>query len=449
MVNGRYRIVGEVGRGGMGVVWLAEDQTMGRRVAIKELVPPHGTDPRERPNLEERVLREARTAGRLNDPAIVTVYDVVQEGGATFIVMELIDAPTLTEIVRQDGPVPSDKVLAIADQVLSALEAAHAAGVVHRDVKPSNVMVAPNGRVKLTDFGIAQSIEDPKLTRSGVLLGSPTYISPERLRGEDALPASDLWALGATLFFAVEGRSAYERPTTAASIQAVLNERAEIRQASGPLAELITGLLDNDPKTRIDAQRARRLIEEAKHRSGPATGPVVPPTRALPVQRRDRRGLAIGAAAVVLAGTVVAILALTGVFSPKTKTDPPAQANPMQETRTYGPDGDITRDLRAGDCYNGTDLAERAEDCGQEHDAEIFEHVSYQDLQDYPDFMVSDAESACAARFERLSVENKNSVLRFRTLVPTQAAWDGAQREALCVVTAADGGKLTGPVAGN
>ncbi|RSM83992.1 serine/threonine protein kinase [Kibdelosporangium aridum] len=429
----------------MGIVWLAEDQTMGRRVAIKELVPPHGTDPRDRPVLEERVLREARTAGRLSDPGIVTVHDVVHQDGATFIVMELIDAPTLSEVVRQGGPLPVDQVLKIAEQLLSALETAHAAGVVHRDVKPSNVMIGPNGRVRLTDFGIAQSIEDPRLTKSGTLMGSPTYISPERLHGEEAVPASDLWALGATLFFAAEGYGAYERSTTAASIAAVLTERAEVREAHGPLKELIMGLLEPDPKVRLNAAQARRLIDRARRGSNPDTTPAVPLTRALPVERKSRRALAIGAIVVVLLTATTLVLALTGVFSPK--TNPPA-ANPMQDTKSYGPDGDITRDLQDGSCYNGADLAEQVEDCDQEHDAEIFEHISYADLAEYPDYMDTDAPSACAGRFEELTVENRDSVLRFRTLVPTRAAWDGAQKEALCVVTKADGGKLTGAVAG-
>ncbi|SMD11033.1 serine/threonine-protein kinase [Kibdelosporangium aridum] len=444
-VNGRYQVVRELGRGGMGVVWLAEDLTMGRRVAIKELVPPHGTDPSDRPVLEERVLREARTAGRLSDPGIVTVHDVIQEDGATFIVMELIDAPTLTQVVRQDGPLPAGQVLSIAEQLLSALNTAHAAGVVHRDVKPSNVMIGPNGRVRLTDFGIAQSTEDPKLTQSGVLMGSPTYISPERLRGEQAGPESDLWALGATLFFATEGYGAYERSTAAAAITAVLNERVQVRQAHGPLHDLIMGLLEPDPKVRLSIAQAQRLTEQAR-RVNPVGEPVVQPTKAIPMRRNSRRGLEIGVTAVVLLAAAALILALTGVFTPDNTANPPAGANPERDVRSYGPDGDVTRDLRAGDCYDGSDLAEHVDDCEQEHDAEIFEHVSYSDLNFYPDFLESDASSACEARLNRL---NSDEVLRLHTLVPTRAAWDGAQKEALCVVTKADGGKLTGSVAGN
>src|SRR5439155_11897293 len=199
VIAGRYSVLTELGRGGMGVVWLAEDRTIGRRVAIKELHLPDGIPPAERAVFEERVLREARTAGRLNDPAVVTVHDIVQESGGTYIVMELIEAPTLTDYVRQHGPLPADAAASVAEQLLSALEAAHAAGVVHRDVKPSNVMIKRDGRVKLTDFGIAQAMEDQRLTVSGALVGSPSYIAPERLHGQDAGPPSDLWALGATL----------------------------------------------------------------------------------------------------------------------------------------------------------------------------------------------------------------------------------------------------------
>ena len=263
VIAGRYAMLEEIGRGGMGVVWLAEDRTIGRRVAIKELHLPAGVPLDERKVLEERVLREARTAGRLNDPSVVTVYDVLQESGATYIVMELIQAPTLAAIVADQGPLPEGAVARIAEQLLSALEAAHAAGVVHRDVKPSNIMVAPNGRVKLTDFGIAQSVDDPRLTTSGVLIGSPTYLAPELIRGAQADSGSDLWALAASLFFAVEGNAAFERSSTAATMHAIVSEVPYLTRCRGPLASVIMGLLNPTPQARLSTQQVRGLLAQA------------------------------------------------------------------------------------------------------------------------------------------------------------------------------------------
>ena len=265
MIAGRYAFVTEIGRGGMGIVWLAEDRTIGRRVAIKELHLPDGVPPEERGVFEERVLREARTAGRLNDPAVVTVYDVVQEHGNTYIVMELIQAPTLSELVKRNGPLPQDAVAALAGQLLSALEAAHAAGVIHRDVKPSNVMVLPNGRVKLTDFGIAQSLDDPRLTTSGILIGSPAYMAPERIQGGEADAGSDLWSLGQVLFFAVEGYSPFERATTAATMHAIISEVPYLTRCQGPLASVIMGLLINTPQARLRAAQVRGLLADQAH----------------------------------------------------------------------------------------------------------------------------------------------------------------------------------------
>jgi serine/threonine protein kinase len=335
--GGRYALLDELGRGGMGVVWLAEDSTIGRRVAIKELRLPDGIAPHERQVFEERVLREARTAGRLNDPGIVTVYDVVQEQGGTFIVMELAEYPDLADVVRQHGALSTGFVAKIAEQLLSALQAAHAAGVVHRDVKPANVMVAPDGRVKLTDFGIAQATDDPRLTQSGTLIGSPTYISPERLLGHDASPASDLWALGATLFFAVEGYGAYERPTTPASIQAIMNERAQVRLAQGPLADVIMGLLEPSPERRLNAGQTRQMIEQARAQAG-STGEqltvINTKPQLAPPTGKSKRGLAIAAAAAVVVILAVVLVFATNLFGTKDQGTPAAPPSTSAEPST-------------------------------------------------------------------------------------------------------------------
>ncbi|WP_410667230.1 protein kinase domain-containing protein [Amycolatopsis sp. cmx-4-68] len=258
LVAGRYAISAELGRGGMGVVWRAEDRVLGRPVALKELATPPGT------NLE-RVLREARTAGRLNDPGVVTVYDVVSEHGATFIVMELVVAPTLADVVGREGPLANDRVAALGLQVLAALESAHAAGVVHRDVKPSNIMVLPGDRVKLADFGIARAMDDPALTQTGGVMGSPGYMAPELFAGAGPSPASDLWSLGATLFHAAEGRAPFQRTTTAATLHAIMYDQPVLERCRGPLADAVRGLLTQSTSDRLTAAGLRGLLSAARN----------------------------------------------------------------------------------------------------------------------------------------------------------------------------------------
>jgi serine/threonine protein kinase len=244
----------------MGVVWRGEDQFLGRPVALKELATPPGASPVHL----ERVLREARTAGRLNHPGVVTVYDVVSEHGATFIVMELVIAPTLADVVEREGPLAGDRVAAIGLQVLSALESAHAAGIVHRDVKPSNIMVLSGDRVKLADFGIARAMDDPGLTQTGGVMGSPGYMPPELFAGAGPSPTSDLWSLGATLFHAAEGRAPFQRTTTAATLHAIMYDRPVLERCRGPLADAVGGLLTQSTSDRLDAAGLRRLLETAR-----------------------------------------------------------------------------------------------------------------------------------------------------------------------------------------
>ncbi|WP_439385353.1 protein kinase domain-containing protein [Amycolatopsis lexingtonensis] len=257
LVAGRYAISAELGRGGMGVVWRAEDQLLGRPVALKELATPPGT------NLD-RVMREARTAGRLNDPGVVTVYDVVSEQGATFIVMELVVAPTLADVVGREGALANDRVAALGLQVLAALESAHRAGIVHRDVKPSNIMVLPGDRVKLADFGIARAMDDPGLTQTGGVMGSPGYMAPELFAGAAPAPASDLWSLGATLFHAAEGRAPFQRTTTAATLHAIMYDQPVLERCRGPLADAVRGLLTQSTSDRLTASGVRGLLETAR-----------------------------------------------------------------------------------------------------------------------------------------------------------------------------------------
>jgi serine/threonine protein kinase len=273
IVAGRYAVVGELGRGGMGTVWRAQDQVIGRQVALKELRIPPGLSRVEHDMFVQRVLREARTAGALNDPAIVTVHDVVPEGGAMFIVMELIEAENLADIVARSGPLDARRVSDIGEQVLSALDTAHAAGIVHRDIKPSNIMLLAGDRVKLTDFGIAQGADDPSLTATGGMMGSPGYMAPELFQGKPPSPATDLWSLGATLFHVAEGRAPFQRDNTAATLHAILYEQPRPQHVQGPLAAAIMGLLVQSTEHRLTAGRARELLT-----AGMTTRAVVPPS---------------------------------------------------------------------------------------------------------------------------------------------------------------------------
>ncbi|HJP76669.1 MAG TPA: serine/threonine-protein kinase [Pseudonocardiaceae bacterium] len=283
VVAGRYAVVGELGRGGMGTVWRAQDQVIGRQVALKELRIPPGLSRMEHDNFVQRVLREARTAGALNDPAIVTVHDVVPEGGAMFIVMELIEADNLGDIVARSGPLAASRVSDIGLQVLSALDTAHAAGIVHRDIKPSNIMLLPGDRVKLTDFGIAQGADDPSLTATGGIMGSPGYMAPELFQGRPPSPSTDLWSLGATLFHVAEGRAPFERGNTAATLHAILYEEPHLNFVRGPLANAIMGLLVQQTEHRLTAAGLRELLTAGMStRAVPAPSPSEASTEVMP-----------------------------------------------------------------------------------------------------------------------------------------------------------------------
>ncbi|MFI6096582.1 serine/threonine-protein kinase [Lentzea sp. NPDC051213] len=317
MIAGRYRTIRELGRGGMGVVWLAEDQVIGRRVALKEL----------RTTETERVLREARTAGRLNSPNVVAIHDVISDDGATYIVMELVEAPTLTDLMAR-RTFTEDEVAGIGLQTLNALEAAHAAGIVHRDVKPSNIMVAPDGTVKLADFGIARAMDDPGLTATGGIMGSPGYMAPELFSGKPPSPASDLWALGATMFHAVEGRSPFLRETTAATMHAIMYEEPVVRRARGPLATVIMGLLTQNPDQRLTAAQVRALLGSPSERTI-VIEPVT--TSVTPQPARKRRAGVIASAAVA----AVAVIALVTFLVVRPNGEPGtavAQQNPATTT---------------------------------------------------------------------------------------------------------------------
>jgi eukaryotic-like serine/threonine-protein kinase len=267
LVADRYVLKAPLGRGGMGVVWRAQDRVLGREVAVKEVVFPPTMAEEERRPAQARVLREARAAARLNHPGVVTLYDVVQDQdqdqpdrGGTFIVMELVAAPTLAELVGTDGPLAVGRVAGLGGQLAGALEAAHRAGIVHRDVKPGNVMVPADGPAKLADFGVAWLQGDPQLTATGLVLGSPAYMAPEQARGAASGPPADWWALGATLFFAVEGVAPFDRGSSIATLAAVVNDPPRPPRRAGPLAPLLTALLAKDPTARPSGPTVRAWL---------------------------------------------------------------------------------------------------------------------------------------------------------------------------------------------
>ncbi|MBA8951453.1 serine/threonine protein kinase [Actinomadura namibiensis] len=273
LLAARYRLDAVVGRGGMGTVWRAHDLMLDREVAVKEVVLPPGLTDSERDVLIERTFREARASARLNHPGVVTVHDVVEEDGSPWIVMELVRARSLQDLL-EEGPLAHRRVAEIGLQMLGALRHAHEKGILHRDVKPSNVLITDSGRVVLTDFGIAQMEGDATLTQTGLVMGSPAYIPPERAQGQRAVPASDLWALGATLYAALEGRSPYERSDAMSSLQAALVEPVPPPRNAGPLARVLEGLLAREPVHRMTAAQAEPLLT----RVATMPAPVVPPT---------------------------------------------------------------------------------------------------------------------------------------------------------------------------
>src|ERR1700761_4719556 len=279
VIAGRYNLQHPIGRGAMGVVWRARDLLLDRDVAVKEVVISALIGADERHTAYQRTLREARTAARLSHRGVVTVYDVVEEDGRPWIVMELIPSQSLDQVLVVEGRLPAARAGRIGQQLLSALAAAHAAGVLHRDVKPSNVLIATNKsgegwdeRAVLTDFGIAQFEGDPRLTQTGMVMGSPGFTAPERIRGSDASPASDLWSLGATIYAAVEGRGPYEqRGGAITTMSAIINEDAPIAPHAGKLAPVIAALLRRDPTTRPSASSAARMFAQALPQLSDAT----------------------------------------------------------------------------------------------------------------------------------------------------------------------------------
>ncbi|WP_425271147.1 protein kinase domain-containing protein [Micromonospora arborensis] len=267
----------------MGRVWQARDEMLQRDVAIKELVAPPGLRDDERRELRERSMREARAVARLGHVNVVRVFDVLHSADDPWIVMELVRSRPLHQVLEAEGPMPPARAAHIGLGVLGALQAAHRAGVLHRDVKPANVLLADDGRVVLTDFGLATLPGDPRMTQTGMVLGSPAFLAPERATDGDVGPAADLWSLGATLYAAVEGRTPYQRSSPIATLAALATEPPPPPQRAGRLTPLLEGLLRREPDQRINAEEAERLLRQAATPDEPVapgnTSGDGPPTR--------------------------------------------------------------------------------------------------------------------------------------------------------------------------
>ncbi|BCB84722.1 serine/threonine-protein kinase [Phytohabitans suffuscus] len=301
VIAGRYRLREAIGSGGMGQVWLAADDMLGRDVAVKEVtVPGEGQFATVRQS-----LREARSAASLNHPNVVQIHDILHTD-RPWIVMEYVPSRSLYDVVVRDGPLDPRDAARVGLGMLAGLRAAHAAGIIHRDVKPQNVLVGHDGRVVLTDFGLAVRQREGGPGRAEALIGSPQYIAPERVRDGDSTPATDMWSLGATLYAAVEGRAPYQRETTAATLLALAGGPPDPMRRAGPLAPILLRLLERDPARRADAGEVERwlrpIAEGVQQRAGRSPDEVA-------LARLTRIQLAVATFVLAATATVAVLLA--------------------------------------------------------------------------------------------------------------------------------------------
>ncbi|MEU1277497.1 serine/threonine-protein kinase [Streptomyces sp. NPDC005805] len=287
LLAGRYRLGEALGSGGMGKVWRAHDEVLHRVVAVKELTAGLYVCEADRLVLHARTQKEARAAARISHPGVVTVHDVLEHDSRPWIVMQFVDGPSLADAAREPGRLDGPAAARIGLDVLRALVAAHAAGVLHRDIKPANVLLDAGGRALITDFGIASIDGDSTITRTGEIVGSVDYLAPERVRGHDPGPASDLWSLGATLYTAVEGVSPFRRTSPLSTMHAVVSDEPPAPRRAGVLAPVIAALLTKDPAARPSAAETERMLAEAAEGRDPGAltrrVPAPPPTARLPL----------------------------------------------------------------------------------------------------------------------------------------------------------------------
>ncbi|MEU6659193.1 serine/threonine-protein kinase [Streptomyces sp. NPDC046821] len=338
LIAGRYRLLSPLGEGGMGTVWRARDEVLGREVAVKEVRAPAGLPADEVERMYARLEREAWAAARIAHRNVVTVYDVATQDGRPWVVMELVRGLSLSDLLEGEGPLPPRRAARIGAEVVSALRAAHEAGVLHRDVKPGNVLIANDGRVVLTDFGIARVEGSSALTMTGEVIGSPEFLAPELALGRTPVPESDLWSLGVLLYTAVEGQSPFRQDTPLSTLRAVVDEELPAPRRAGALTTVIEGLLRKDPAERLpaaDAERELRIVGAggtpragtvaASAETGPTqvipdawpSGPTGPPGGSGPAHSPDTDTDAgrktRWPVAVLLVGLLVLLLALGGL----------------------------------------------------------------------------------------------------------------------------------------
>ena len=349
VIAGRYRVEREVGRGGMGQVWLCRDELLGRLVAVKQVGHPPGESA---PDLA-RAMREARSSAPLSHPNVVSIFDAIDEGERIWLVMEYVPGRTLAQLTAQEGRLTPERAARIGAQVADGLAAAHSRGTVHRDVKPGNILVTDDDVAKVSDFGIARTLGDQQLTQTGMMTGTPTYFSPELARGHDPTPASDVWALGASLYAAVEGRPPYlDKGNALAMLVQIAEESPRRPEHAGVLTEPLRRMLDPDPKSRWGmadvAHALHRIHDRSPRGTTTATAPLVdhtPTPEATPVpapapaaapvtatrspDRERRRGAGVLLlAALVLAALVVGGIALVASQDDEPTADAPSSTEP-------------------------------------------------------------------------------------------------------------------------
>jgi len=330
VVAGRYRLSAVIGRGGMGVVWRARDELLSRDVAVKEMIWPPSLTDQERQAVCRRAAREAQVAARLNHRNVVRVFDIVEEDGCPWIVMELLPYRSLQDVIEDEGPLAPAEAAKVGLQILAALSAAHAEGIVHRDVKPANILIGPGNRVVLTDFGIAWATDSQAATTAGLILGSPSYIAPERARGGHSGAPGDFWGLGASLYTAVEGHPPFERANALASITAVVTDELAPATHAGPLWPVLNGLLRKDPDTRLGAAETERLLRGVSAAPAYVVGPPDPAPR----RSQGSLAAAIGTAALLVlaaGGTAVGL----GLARSQNQPSTPAVVAPTSGASTH------------------------------------------------------------------------------------------------------------------
>ncbi|MEZ3177478.1 protein kinase [Streptomyces pimonensis] len=386
LIAGRYRLEARLGRGGMGVVWRATDQLLGRGVAVKELPLDETLSAADARRQRDRTLREARALAQLSHPHIIVVHDVVEDDEHPYIVLELIDGPSLADRVAEQGPVDAAEAARIGIDLLGALRAAHTAGVLHRDLKPANVLLENGtGRVVLTDFGIARVSGSTTLTETGSFVGSPEYTAPERMSGARTGPESDLWSLGALLCTALSGESPFRRDSLGGVLHAVVVDEIRPPAEAGPILPVVRGLLERDPDRRLDADRAERMLRAFREtgRTPESAPPVLPPPgrdaprrrsparqeeeagggpEVRPARRQPTRGALVAAlavAAMVGAGVSAAVLLLQdrgedgGGTPTSTAPETPASASPSGSLAPSPPPTPADSSIRPHTTVNG------------------------------------------------------------------------------------------------